>query len=178
MAPATAAGNGETIGTDCITRDASGRQVWFGEAGPSVSALGNELQAVVDEHKNQTTGVALCSHYEGAAIFVVSPSDQVRQRIAAIVSKFPDLRVITRTTTASIYQLIAVSAKVLKSPEMKALATGAAPDMYSGGVLVTVAQDKWPLSENEKQRIGDAVEAINGSPLPLTYEHGGTAVLD
>ena len=174
----TPAGIGDSIGTECITRDESDRQVWFGEAGPSVSALGNALQAIVDEHKNQTTGVALCSHYEGAAIFVVSPSDQVLQGIAAVVSKFPDLQVIIRTTTASISHLISAGAKVLKSPEMKALATGAAPDMYSGGLLVTVAQDQWPLSENEKQRIGDAVEAISGSRLPLTYQQGGTAVLD
>jgi hypothetical protein len=48
--------------------------------------------------------------------------------------------------------------------------------MYSGGLLITVAQDKWPLSENEKRRIDDAVEAINGSRLPLTYGQGGTVV--
>ena len=174
----TPAGVGETNGTDYITRDESGQQVWFGEADPRVSALGNALQAIVDEHNDQTTGVALCSHYEGAAIFVVSPSDQVRQSIAEVASKFPDLQVITRTAAASISQLFAAGGKVLKSPEMKGLVTGVAPDMYSGGLRITVAQDKWPLSEDEKRRIDDAVEAINGSRLPLTYEQGGTAVLD
>lgn len=177
--PTTApAGVSDTNGTDCITRDESGQQVWFGEAKPGVTALGNALQAIVDEHNDQTTGVALCSHYEGAAIYVVSPSDDVRQSIAGVASKFPDLQVITRTTTASISQLFAAGTKVLKSPEMKGLVTGVTPDIYSGGLRITVAKDKWPLSENDKRRIDDAVEAINGSRLPLTYEQGGTAVLD
>ena len=177
--PATApAGVSDTNGTDCITRDESGQQVWFGEAKPGVTALGNALQAIVDEHNDQTTGVALCSHYEGAAIYVVSPGDDVRQSIAGVASKFPDLQVITRTTTASISQLFAAGTKVLKSPEMKGLATGVTPDIYSGGLRITVANDKWPLSEKNKRRINDAVEAINGSRLPLTYEQGGTAVLD
>lgn len=64
------------------------------------------------------------------------------------------------------------------SPDMQGLVMGVAPDMHSGGLRITVAQDKWPLSENEKRRIDDAVEAINGSRLPLTYRQGGTAVLD
>lgn len=177
--PTTApTGVSDTNGTDCITRDESGQQVWFGEAKPGVTALGNALQAIVDEHNDQTTGVALCSHYEGAAIYVVSPSDDVRQSIAGVASKFPDLQVITRTTTASISQLFAAGTKVLKSPEMKGLVTGVTPDIYSGGLRITVAKDKWPLSENDKRRIDDAVEAINGSRLPLTYRQGGTAVLD
>ncbi|MBT2552132.1 hypothetical protein [Arthrobacter sp. ISL-5] len=143
-----------------------------------MTALGNELQAIVDEHNDQTTGVALCSHYEGAAIYVVSPSDDVRQSIAGVASKFPDLQVITRTTTASISQLFAAGTKVLKSPDIQGLVMGVSPDMHSGGLHITVARDKWPLSANEKRRIDDAVEAINGSRLPLTYEQGGTAVLD
>jgi hypothetical protein len=171
-------GAGETNGTDCIIRDDSGRQIWFGEANPSVSALGNALQAIADEHNDQTTGVALCSHYEGAAIYVVSPSDDVRQSIAGVASKFPDLRVITRTVAASVSQLVAVGTKLFQGPEMKGVVVGVGPDMYSGGLRITVHQDKWPLSENDKRRINDAVEAINGSRLPLTYEQGGTAVLD
>ena len=178
MPPTTPAGTSETNGTDCITRDESGRQVWFGGADLRVTALGNALQAIVDEHNDQTTGVALCSHYEGAAIFVVSPSDEVRQSIAEAASKFPDLQVITRTTTASISQLSAAGRKLLKSPDMQGLVTGVGPDMHSGGLRITVVQDRWPLSENEKRRIEDSVEAINGSPLPLTYRQGGTAVLD
>jgi hypothetical protein len=176
--PASMSGVGETNGTDCVIRDDSGRQVWFGEADPSVSALGNALQAIADEHQDQTTGVALCSHYEGAAIFVVSPSDQVRQSIAEVASKFPDLRVITREAAASISQLSAAGANVLKRSDIKGLVAGVGPDIYSGGLLITVLKDKWPLSENEKDRIDDAVEAVHGSRLPLTYEQGGTAVLD
>jgi hypothetical protein len=178
MPPTTPAGVGETNGTGCITRDESGEQVWFGGAKPGVNALGNALQAIVDEHQDQTTGVALCSHYEGAAIFVVSPSDDVRQSIAEVASEFPDLQVITRTTTASISQLFAAGSKLLKSPDMQGLLTGVGPDIHSGGLHITVVKDRWPLSENEKRRINDAVEAINGSPLPLTYRQGGTAVLD
>lgn len=112
--------------------------------------------------RDQTTGVALCPHYEGAAIFVVSPGDGVRQKIAEVASKFPDLQVITRTTTASISQLFTVGRKLLKRPDMQGLVTGVSPDIYSGGLLLTVAQDEWPLSENEKRRINDVVEAING----------------
>jgi hypothetical protein len=176
--PTAPAGVGGTNGTECITRDESGEQVWFGPAKPGVTALGNALQAIVDGHNDQTTGVALCSHYEGAAIFVVSPSDDVRRSIAGVASKFPGLQVITRTTTASISQLVAAGGKLLKSPGMQDLVMGVGPDMYSGGLLITVAQVKWPLSEHEKRRIDDAVEAINGSRLPLTYRQGGTAVLD
>jgi hypothetical protein len=176
--PASVSGTGATNGTDCIVRNASGRQIWFGEASPSVSALGNALQAIADEHNDQTTGVALCSHYEGAAIYVVSPSDHVRQSIAGVASKYPDLQVITRTVAASVSQLVAVGTKLLQVPEMKGVFVGLGPDMYSGGLRITVRQDKWPLSENDKRRINDVVEAINGSRLPLTYEQGGAAVLD
>jgi ABC-type Fe3+-hydroxamate transport system substrate-binding protein len=177
--PATtpaSAGNMNT--TDCITRDGSGQQIWFQEASPRTIALGNALQAIVDEHMDRTAGVALCSHDEGATIFVVSPTEDVHKSIGEVASKFPDLEVITRTVTASISQLVAVGTKLLKSPNMKVLIAGVGPDMYSGGLLITVAQDKWPLTENEKHRIDNAVEAINGSRLPLTYEQGGTPVLD
>jgi hypothetical protein len=61
---------------------------------------------------------------------------------------------------------------------MRVLIAGVGPDMYSGGLLITVGQDKWPPTENEKHQIVDAVEAINGSRLPLTYEQGGTPVVD
>lgn len=120
MPPTAPSGVGDTNGTDCITRDESGQQVWFGQANPSVTALGNELQAIVDEHNDQTTGVALCSHHEGAAIFVVSPNDDVRQSIAGVASKFPDLQVITRATTASISQLFAAGRRLLQSPTCRA----------------------------------------------------------
>lgn len=178
MPPSAPASVRDTNGTDCITRDESGHQVWSGEANPRVAALGNELQAISDEHNDQTTGVALCSHYEGAMIFVVSPSNDVQESIAEVASKFPDLQVITRTTTASISQLSAAGRKLLKSPDMQGILTGVAPDMYSGGLRITVTKDTWPLSATEKGRIDDAVKVINGSRLPLTYEQGGTAVLD
>ena len=178
MPPSAPASVHDTNGTDCITRDESGQQIWFGEANPGVAALGNELQAIIDEHNDQTTGVALCSHYEGAMIFVVSPSNDVQQSIAGVASKFPDLHVITRTTTASISQLFAAGRKLLKSPDMQGIVTGVGPDMYSGGLRITVAKDKWPLSAKGKGRIDDAVKVIHGSRLPLTYEQGGTAVLD
>jgi predicted RNA-binding protein with TRAM domain len=176
--PTAAAGVGATNGTDCITRDESGQQVWFGKEDPRVAALGNALQAIIDEHTDQTTGVALCSHYEGAVIFVASPGDEVRQSIAEVASKFPDLHVTTRTTTASISQLSAAGRELLKTPDMQGLVTGVSPEVYSGGLRITVAKDKWPLSANEKGRIDDAVKVINGARLPLTYEEGGTAVLD
>lgn len=178
MPPTTPAGTAATNGTDCIAQDESGQQVWFGSADPSVAALGNALQAIVDEHMDQTTGVALCSHYEGAAIFVASPSDQVRQRIEKVASEFPDLQVITRTTPASVSQLHVAGRKLLKSPDVQGLIVGVSPDMYTGGLHITVVKDNWPLSEDEKRRIDDAVEAISGSRLPLTYEQGGTPVLD
>lgn len=79
-----------------------------------MNALGGALQAVVDEHNDQTAGVALCSHYEGATIFVVSPSDDVRQSIAEVASRFPDLQVITRPAVASISLFSAVGTKVLR----------------------------------------------------------------
>jgi hypothetical protein len=110
--------------------------------------------------------------------YFVSPSDDVRQSIAEAASRFPDLQVITRTAAASISLLSAVGTNVLKNPEMTGVISGVAPDVYSGGLLITVSQDKWPLSENETRRIGDAVEAIYGSSMPLTYEQGGTAVPD
>ena len=164
--------------TDCIIRDESGQQIWFGGASSRVTALGNALQAIVDKHNDQATGVALCSHYEGATIFVVSPTDDVDKSIAAVASKFPDLRVITRTVAASITQLFAVGRKLLKGPDLKGFIAGVSPDIHSGGLVITVAQDKWPLAENEKHRIDNAVVTINGSRLPLTYEQGGTPVLD
>ena len=55
---------------------------------------------------------------------------------------------------------------------MQGIVTGVGPDVYSGGLRITVAKDKWPLSANEKGRIDDAVKVINGSRLPLTYEQG------
>ena len=140
--PTTPAGTGETNGNGCITQDESGQQVWFGPADPGVTALGNALQAIVDEHMDQTTGVALCSHYEGAAIFVISPSDQVRQSIAKVASEFPDLQVITRTTTASISQLHVAGRNLLKSPDVQRLIVGVSPDMHTGGLRITVVKDK------------------------------------
>jgi streptogrisin C len=166
-----------TASTDCITRGKSGNQEWFGEADSNVTALGNALQEIVDEHPDQATGVALCSHFEGAAVFVASGSEEIDQAIAGIASKFPDLEVLTHDVGAPLSTLIATGAKLLQTPDMKGLVAGVTPDMYAGGLLITVAQEHGALSDTDKRLIDGAVKAVNGSLLPLIYEQGGKAEL-
>lgn len=166
-----------TDGSNCIVLDALGNQIWFGETDPHVDALGSALQTIVDAHTDQTTGVAFCTHYEGAAIFVVAPGDDLLQEIANVALEYPDLRVIIRQSGGSISELFTVGAELLKNPVMQGIIVGVAPDMCSGGLLVTVAQEEWPLSVKNERLINDTVEAANGSPLPVKYERGGRSEL-
>lgn len=164
-------------GDGCVTVDEAGSQVWFGGANSNVTALGNELQDVVDRHPGKATGVALCSHFEGAAVFLATDNDDIRQTIAGIAAKRPDLKVLTRDVAAPLSTLIETSVQLLQSPDMKGLLVGGGPDIYTGGLLVSVAPDHGPLSDQDTLLIEETVQAINGSPLPLVYEQGGTAEL-
>lgn len=161
----------------CVTVDVEGNQAWYGAAHSNVTALANELQEVVDQHPGKATGVALCTHFEGAAVFLASDNEDIRQIIAGTAAKHPNLKVLTRDVTAPLSTLIETSMQLLQRPETKGLLVGAGPDIYTGGLLVSVDPDHGPLSSHDTRLIEDAVRAVNGSPLPLVYEQGGTAEL-
>lgn len=170
--------DGQTVGSnECVTLDEEGNQAWFGEADPNVTALGTALQEVLGQHPDKITGVALCSHFEGAAVFLASTNEDVDQAIAGIAAKHPDLKVMTRDVGAPLSTLSTTGMKLLQSPDMKGLLVGAGPNMYTGGLLITIAPDHGPLSDDDQRLIDSAVQSINGSSLPLVYEQGGKAEL-
>lgn len=165
-----------TVSNDCVVFDESGNQKWFGEADMNVTALGTALQEVVDERPDQTTGVALCSHFEGATVFVSTINDEVNGAISEVASEYPDLTVTTHRVRASLATLIATGTKLLGNPATTNIAVGVGPDMYTGGLLVEVTSDRWPLSDADRQQVVEYVDAIS-SALPIRFEHGGESEL-
>lgn len=152
--------------SDCVVFDESGNQKWFGEADMNVTALGTALQEVVDERPDQTTGVALCSHFEGATVFVESVGDEVNGAITKIASEFSDLKVTIRQVGASLATLIATGTELLNNAEVTKIAIGVGPDMYTGGLFVEVAPDRWPLSDADRQQVVEHAETISASLSP------------
>jgi len=175
-APASSLSTAAQSIDDCLTFNAAGEQEWFGGPGARANALGDALMQVVENHRDQATGVAFCTHYDGVVIFVASSGDGVQPAIAKVAAQHPGFKVITRHVAAPLNELLSASMKLFTNSPAKGLLTGGGPDIYTGGLTIEVAPDHWPLTVHDRQIITDSVNAGRTSPLPLTLREGGYIV--
>lgn len=124
----------------CIERGDDGVQVWDGEASAALDVLGNKLQEVADDYQDEVAGVAYCSHYEGAVVFVADPSDRLMGELSRVSDETSGLTVNTQEVEAGLTELLALSSDLAVELDTDAV-TSIGPDMYSGGLRIGVSDE-------------------------------------
>lgn len=162
---------------DCVELGKSGKQVWYDTPGSDVTQLGEALDSVANDNQNQIAGVALCSHYDGAAIFVKSPSDGILKEVAEIAKKFPDQKILTRSVDFSLNDLLATQIKLMQNQELVDNITGIAPDIYNGGLLIDIKPELWAQVSVYQSKIETIVEPLVEPSMSLKFQQGGEGEL-
>lgn len=134
----------------CLRFDETGDQVWEGEASAELDHLANRVQLLVDEHTEAATGVAMCSGFDGVAVFVTATDGELAEKINAIAgdSSHP---VLAYAVPASLDTLLSAGQEVMNS-ELSGSLIGFAPDMYSGALVVEVGAGSDPGAVTEQAR--------------------------
>lgn len=73
----------------CIVRGSDGQVSWFGDPDAEMSKLGEDLAAVVADYPDNATGTAFCSHYEGLAVYLSSPTPALTTAIRKLEDAHP-----------------------------------------------------------------------------------------
>lgn len=139
----------------CLRFDENGEQVWRGRSTAGLDRLADRVQLLADEHTDITTGVALCSGFEGVAIFVVAGESTLSDEIAAI-SKDSTYPVLTYPVPVGLDALLAAGDALRVSDVMHNLA-GYGPDTYSGRLVLHVAPGSDPdaVAQRARQVLAD-----------------------
>lgn len=174
-ATATASGRTKqtTISPGCIETNDAGAQVWHAPGtNPSATALGDALQSLADAHHDAVAGVAMCSDYSGAAIFVSNPDPTLLANISALGSKFPKAGLHLEHVATGLAAQLAASTRVTRLSDSASTLSGVSPDMYTGGLRVTVQGGSWPVSDALRQRVTAAATDGGTVAMPLEFVGG------
>lgn len=129
------------------------------------SKLGIALQAIADANQDEISGVAMCTDYVGAEIFVAQPTASVSNAVAAVQAKYPNLPVTTVLVAAGLTAELAAERRV--TTQMGSTVAVVAPDIYAGGLSVTMAPSTSSSSSTGVQTSGSpsspATQQVNSA---------------
>ncbi len=121
----------------CLSFNENGDQTWNGNASDELNALGNKVQALVDENTDVATGTAFCSNFDGIAVFITPGADSLRSQLRTL-AEGSTIPVTPYEVPASLQAILAAGHHVL-SLDSSGAVTGYAPDVYTGALVVDVA---------------------------------------
>lgn len=157
----------------CIETDATGHQIWHAPGTtPAAGPLGDALDALADANHDTVAGVAMCSDYAGAAIFVANPDATLLSKIEAIRANFPSAVLDLHHVAAGLTAQLAASDRVIHLSDSASVLSGVRPDMYTGGLRITVQESSWPVSDSLRQRLTVVATANGQVAMPLEFAPG------
>lgn len=124
--------------TGCIELDQGGEQTWTGEATSELVKMSMQVQAIVDGHPQDATGVALCSRYDGVAFFVKNRTPVIDEQLATITKEHPTYGLEVHQVPEALSTLITATNTLIAAPELTGNIQSAAPDIYTGAVSIEV----------------------------------------
>ncbi|ALJ21712.1 hypothetical protein [Microbacterium sp. No. 7] len=158
-------------GSTCIQRLDDGSQTWIGSATTEFNALAEELGELFADHPGRTTGIAACTHYDGLMVFLPPRADDEGQdafdeELSRIVRSHPEYPVYTTEVAAASVVLVPLATEIVATLHDEGV-VGAAPDVYTGGLHVTVDSLTVGMPESLRSRIDEVVQRSAGMALPL-----------
>jgi hypothetical protein len=155
-----------TSSNECISTSSDGQQYWVGEQPADLSNMMDELQSLVLQNPGQATGVANCSNYEGAIVFETAIDGTFSDKVREVSAKYPQYSVQFTTVPNSRSALLKMVNTVVQQPDMVNDKIGAAPDIYSGGILLLVHSNV-PETRAEDNVILTRAAAVLGADVPI-----------
>lgn len=154
--------------SECIQRDESGQQRWYGGPDGELAQAADVLQALVDANPDIATGVALCSHYDGAMIFVAPGApESLNASIGDIVRAYPAQNLQVSEVAASLSELLDLSSQVLGDPATAPGIVSVGPDITTGGLEIGYDPEVWTSEAELRAWIAERVKAPRGQEIPL-----------
>lgn len=95
-------------------------------------------QDVVDAHLDEMTGVALCSNYDGIAVFLKNRTKEIEQELSKITQKYSGYSLQIRQVPEASSALSTAALAIASDPALKDRVRGVGPDIYTGTVEVEV----------------------------------------
>jgi hypothetical protein len=170
-ADSTAASKETPAEESCIKFDDSGTQLWHGEFSDRVQQMGAELSALASRHSDWVMGGVYCSDRQGIATFLKPGSGEVEQLLADVAADYPELTVELRYVPRSMDEVMELVDKVTAAGLDEAGLAGIGPDVYNGGILLSVRGYGDAAGEPADRlvaRAEAAVTAIIGHDVPIT----------
>jgi hypothetical protein len=154
-----------TAPSACVEIGPDGRQIW---RGPARNAAALKLGDAHDE----VSGVAMCTDYQGAAIFVSHPAASVLDAIHAEGVKYPGAHLFVQNVASGLTAQLAASQRVVASDPSAVALVGLGPNIYTGGLRVAVRRDHWPLADPLREKFTSAATDGGRVDMPVNFDVG------
>lgn len=163
-----------TTEPQCVMTDSVGTQYWIGGASAEMTSLGDELESIVDTHPADATGVAFCSHYEGALVFLPTGDPAVRDLVTRAAARHPRYSVKIVNVPNSLQTLLDASDIVTSIPRLHGVVVLVGPNVYTGGLGIVLDSDSGVSAEEAEGIVSNALDSLTakGTTIPLDFGRG------
>ncbi|MCL1898551.1 MAG: hypothetical protein FWG16_06995, partial [Micrococcales bacterium] len=149
----------------CIefTEDGAEQAFSFDKYSEDLELMAWDLIEVIREYGGESAvaGVAYCSNYDGMAVFLPVGATSLRESLTVAAAKYRQFGFYLFDVLRTTEEMLALMDK-LDFDWLEAGIVGFAPDIYTGGLVVTVLIDEGSV----EQAVG-AVTAAIGQDVPL-----------
>ena len=158
----------------CVMTDSVGTQYWIGGASAEMTSLGDALESIVDTHPADATGVAFCSHYEGALVFLPTGDLAVRDLVTQAAARHPQYSVKVVNVPNSLQTLLHASDIVMSIPRLHGVVVGVGPNIFTGGLGIILDSDSGVSAEDVASIVSSALDSYKakGTNIPLEFVPG------
>ncbi|MDR2372883.1 MAG: hypothetical protein LBD77_02015 [Bifidobacteriaceae bacterium] len=135
--------------------------------------MADVLAEVEDEHPEQVAGSSYCSDRQGLAVFVKPGAADVEAALAQAAAQYPEFGFELIYVPRSMTEMQGLSRQVVEAGLDELGLVGVGPDVYTGGLLVTVLSEGDEAGEPIDGLIAgaeDAVKGIVGDDVPVDVE--------
>ncbi|MFD6053868.1 hypothetical protein [Agromyces sp. NPDC060279] len=161
---------------ECIQRDENGQQRWFGEPSRELLEAADALQALVDSSPEAATGVAFCSEYDGAVIFLAPGApESLLASVDGVLRAYPAQSLSVAESVAPLSDLLSISSQIMADFTVARGLVSVGPDLTTGGLEIGYDPEVWPTEAGLRASLLAALAAMpEGSfvSLRLTPEGG------
>ncbi|WP_154654291.1 hypothetical protein [Acidipropionibacterium thoenii] len=152
----------------CIVRGSDGQVSWFGDPDAEMSKLGEDLAAVVADYPDNATGTAFCSHYEGLAVYLSSPTPALTTAIRKLEDAHPGAVIEMHAVAHSLNELMNTGRNLSVSLGLGDNMVGWGPVIYDGSLEVDVKESALTQKVRAKSSVPSTAKGM-ASPVSVSY---------
>ena len=110
----------------------------------SIDELGEKLRVVEEAHRDEISGMAKCTNYDGVAVFLATSSPALKAEMEAAAAGYPQYKLLFFQVPNSMPELLDRQSNLIESYEKlrKLGFNGSQPDIFTGGLVLYVDWDR------------------------------------